>query len=499
LFRSQHLSYKYALTAYVLFGLQGLVATGGALELIFPDVVFPISFKDGRAFHLNISIFWPLIGMMGAIYFFFCQEAEQEFYSQKLINVNFWLLSSTTVLILGSLLLGFNEGREYLEAIWPLKLAVAASTLLLSFNLLRTYLASAIPRGRATLISMVTGSLTLIIFYLPNIVAHSHPTVDEITKFLVVHVWEEMSLELIGTGVLSALLIKVMGAERRITETSIYLDLTFVALAGILGTGHHYYWIGVPAFWLWIGGIFSAMQVLPAILLLYATGKSARFTNFFSLSYRDKITAALVGCSIFYHIFGASFLGLFMAYPPMNHFVHGTYITSAHSHLALFGVFGFLVLAVCFYILFTKAILTQKMYRWCWLAIFALNAGLLTMGIGLLLAGGLQAYCWRVIGLGIGETNQLIRPYLFIRMLGGIIYSAGSMLLTFIVVKSIWPNIKAIFQTEGHLAKIKCADLQHIQTPLQDLVQKEKEAKHLLLRIKCLLQKLLLLEKKSKH
>lgn len=499
MFRSQHLSYKYALVAYVLFGLQGLVATGGALELVFPDIVFPISFKDGRAFHLNISIFWPLIGMIGAIYYFFCQEAEREFYSLRLINVNFWLLSGTAILILGSILLGFNEGREYLEAIWPLKLAVAASTLLLSFNLLRTYLGSAVPRGRATLISMVTGSLTLIIFYLPNIVSYSHPTVDEITKFLVVHLWEEMSLELLGTGVLAALLIKVTEAERRITETSIYLDITFVALAGILATGHHYYWIGVPAFWLWIGGIFSAIQVVPAIVLLYAIGKSARFNNFASLSYRDKITVALVGSSMFYHIFGASFLGFFMAYPPMNRFVHGTYITSAHSHLALFGVFGFLVLAVCFYILFTEVILTPKLYRWCWLAIFALNAGLLTMGIGLLLAGGLQAYFWRVIGLSIGETNQLIRPYLFIRIFGGIIYSAGGMLLTFIVVKSIWPNIKAIFQNEGHLAKIKCDDLYCIQTVLQGLVQKEKEAEHLLIRIRCLSQKMFLLGKKSKQ
>lgn len=497
MFRSQQLSYKYALVAYVLFGLQGLVATGGALELVFPDLVFPISFKDGRAFHLNISIFWPLIGMIGAMYYFFCQEAEREFYSLRLINVNFWLLSGTAALILGSLLLGFNEGREYLEAVWPLKLAVAASTILLSFNLLRTYLGSAVPRGRATLISMVAGSLTLIIFYLPNIVAHSHPTVDEITKFLVVHLWEEMSLELIGTGVSAALLIKAMGAERRMAETSIYLDITFVALAGILGTGHHYYWVGVPSFWLWIGGIFSAMQVLPAILLLYSTVKSTSFSNFFNLSYRDKITAALVGCSIFYHIFGASFLGFFMAYPPINRFIHGTYITSAHSHLALFGVFGFLVLAVCFYILFTEAALTPKLYRWCWLAIFALNAGLLTMGIGLFLAGGLQAYFWRIVGLSIGETNQLIRPYLFLRILGGIIYSSGSMLLTFIVVKSLWPHIKSIFLAEGHPLKTKDADLHCIQAPLQDLVQKEKEAKHLLARIKFLLQKLLQLAKKS--
>jgi len=203
LFQSQRLSYKFALVAYVFFGLQAFAASIGALELAFPDVALPISYENGRAFHLNISLYWPLIGMIGGIYFFFSQEAEREFYSLKLIDINFWLLLSATCLILGSLLLGFNEGREYLEAVWPLKLAIAASILVLDFNLLRTYLAAPAPRGRATLVSMLAGSMTLLVLYLPNIASYSHPTVDELTKFLVVHLWEEMSLELIGTGVLA--------------------------------------------------------------------------------------------------------------------------------------------------------------------------------------------------------------------------------------------------------------------------------------------------------
>jgi nitric oxide reductase subunit B len=497
LFRSQHLSYKYALFAYFLFGLQGLVASGGAIDLLFPDLGNPIPFVSGRAFHLNVSIYWPLIGMIGAMYFFFCQEAEREFYSLKLITINFWMLAGTLGLILGSLLLGFNEGREYLEAIWPLKLATAACTILLCFNLFTTYLASDMPRSRATLISMVTGSVTLIIFYVPNIVSYAHPTVDEIAKFMVVHIWEEMSLELIGTGVLAALLIQVTKVKRQAVETAIYLDITFAVLAGIIATGHHYYWIGVPSYWLWLGGTFSAMQVLPAIVLLYTTVKSITFKGIADLSNRDKITLSLIGSSMFYHIFGAGFLGFLMAYPPLNRYVHGTYITSAHSHLALFGVFGFLVLALCFHILFTEIILVKKMYRWCWGAIFALNAGLLTMGIGLLIAGGLQVYFWRVIGLGIGETNEFIRPYLFIRAFGGFLYAIGSLTLTFVVIKSIWPKIQVIFQSEGQLSVINCDDLHRMHRLVGDLLQEEKKIEPLLKRIQVLYQRLLFLNKEK--
>ncbi|VBB09732.1 cytochrome c oxidase subunit i [Lucifera butyrica] len=491
MFQAQRLSGKYALVACLLFWMQGFAATVGALELAFPELVFPISYAAGRAFHLNISIYWPLIGVIGAVYFFFSLEAEQEIYSPKLVDINFWLLTGSTFLILGSLLFGFTEGREYLEAIWPLKLATAASTLLLGYNLLRTYLASKAPKSRATLVSMVAGSITLILFYVPNIMSYAQPTVDEIAKFWVVHLWEEMSLELMGTGVLAALLIQVTGAQRQATETAIYLDMTFVALAGILATGHHYYWVGVPAFWLWVGGICSALQILPAILLVYAALQTATFSGFANLEQRDQITLALVGSSLFYHIFGASFLGFFMAYPGINRYIHGTYITSAHSHLALFGVFGFLALAVCFYIIFTEFTLTSAGYRWCWAAVIALNLGLLIMGTGLLLAGGLQAYFWRVIGLSIGATNQLIQPYLFLRMLGGMVYVTGSTLLFFIIAKSVWAGTKA-YTDKAHCNNNSSS----VHELLKCLVQKEKRKKQLLYKISDILRQLLWLGKK---
>ena len=40
----------------------------------------------------------------------------------------------------------------------------------------------------------------------------------------------------------------------------VIVGLTF--LSGILGTGHHFYYIGAPSYWLWIGGIFSALEPL---------------------------------------------------------------------------------------------------------------------------------------------------------------------------------------------------------------------------------------------
>jgi nitric oxide reductase subunit B len=48
-------------------------------------------------------------------------------------------------------------------------------------------------------------------------------------------------------------------------EKWLYVIVGLVFIAGILGTAHHYYWVGVPAYWLPIGGLFSALE--PAALV----------------------------------------------------------------------------------------------------------------------------------------------------------------------------------------------------------------------------------------
>ncbi len=51
----------------------------------------------------------------------------------------------------------------------------------------------------------------------------------------------------------------------------LYVIVGFTFLSGILGIGHHYYYIGTPDYWLWIGGIFSALEPLAFLgMALYA-------------------------------------------------------------------------------------------------------------------------------------------------------------------------------------------------------------------------------------
>ena len=81
-------------------------------------------------------------------------------------------------------------------------------------------------------------------------------------RWWVVHLWVEGVWELIMGGILAYLLIKLTGVDREIVEKWLYVIVGFTFLSGILGTGHHYYYIGTPNYWLLIGGIFSALEPL---------------------------------------------------------------------------------------------------------------------------------------------------------------------------------------------------------------------------------------------
>lgn len=38
--------------------------------------------------------------------------------------------------------------------------------------------------------------------------------------------------------------------------------------SGILGLGHHYFWIGTPEYWFSIGGFFSALEPIPLVAMV---------------------------------------------------------------------------------------------------------------------------------------------------------------------------------------------------------------------------------------
>ena len=112
------------------------------------------------------------------------------------------------------------------------------------------------------------GLLSAALLYLPGMIETTNQTMD--SYWLVGGaLWVEGVWELIMGAILAYLLIKLTGVDREVIEKWLYIIVGLTFLSGILGTGHHYYFIGTPRYWLWIGGIFSALEPLAFLAWLY--------------------------------------------------------------------------------------------------------------------------------------------------------------------------------------------------------------------------------------
>jgi len=424
---SQKASYPYALSVFAFLALQSFLATAGSLHLVFPDLPTPITYTSGRAMHLNLSLLWPLLGVMGSAWYFIVEFTGSELYSPRLIKWNFWYLLAAILLLLISLALGHTEGREYLEAPLPFKVALLIGLLFFTLNLLASICKNKLFCHPETVI-IFSGFLLSSFLYLPNLFSAFHPTVEDTFRFLVVHLWEEGSLELVATTVASLWLasLKVVPLSR--AKRLILWEATLVLFSGALASAHHFYWIGLPRFWQLIGAVASAMQVIPVALLGITAFRTLYPSNFLHPSLYFFYS------SVFWNMVGVGLLGFLLALPPLNFYVHGTYLTSAHSHMALFGFFGFLVLGTSYFILTRRSSLSPTHKRRVKLAVIFLNTGLAIMSGGLIIAGLLQTYLYYVAGLNFAQVHLLLNPYLLLRAAGGAVFGAGA----FLLVLEVW-------------------------------------------------------------
>ena len=157
----------------------------------------------------------------------------------------------------------------------PLDFLVVADVLAFIANIGAT-----VWRGRrmtTTAMVLFFGLLMAALLYLPGMIPTTNQTEDSYWRWWVVHLWVEGVWELIMGAILSFLLIKLTGVDREVVEKWLYIIVGFTFLSGILGTGHHYYYIGTPRYWLIVGGVFSALEPVAFLgMAIYAIAMARR-------------------------------------------------------------------------------------------------------------------------------------------------------------------------------------------------------------------------------
>ncbi|MDN5199747.1 cbb3-type cytochrome c oxidase subunit I [Fulvivirgaceae bacterium BMA10] len=420
-YKSQKVAYWFFALCMLLFLLQ---ITYGFI-MAFAHAGFDglhdfIPFNAATATHKNLLVVWLLSGFMGAAYYIIPEESKTELVSVKLAYLQLISLAVVGVVAIIGFHLNYWEGRKFLEIPRPLDYLVVINVLLFLYLILATLFKT---KNRTTTSMVLTmGLVFAALLYLPGMIWFDSQTMDSFFRWWVVHLWVEGVWELIMGGILAYLLIKLTGVDREVIEKWLYVIVGLTFLSGILGTGHHFYYIGTPKYWLMIGGIFSALEPLAFLgMALFAVNmyrKSGR-THPNKLAMNWTLGTAIVAFA------GAGLLGLAHTLPSVNLYTHGTLVTAMHGHLAFWGAYGMLVLAMITYSLpnMTGRKLydnTKGLYAF-WLS----NIGMVGMTTAFAASGVAQVYLERRMGLDFMEVQKELEVHFYVLIACAALFTIG--------------------------------------------------------------------------
>ncbi|HLK09776.1 MAG TPA: cbb3-type cytochrome c oxidase subunit I [Candidatus Binatia bacterium] len=471
---SQEASSLFLAVVAVLFLLQTLA--GGALAhyRVEPggfygfDLSRWLPYNLLRTWHLQLAIFWIATAWVAGGLFLAPLVGGGDPPGQR-AGV-FVLLAALAVVVAGSLLgeaLGIrdrlgslwfwlgHQGSEYLDLgrLWQCLLAVGlVFWLFLMFRALRPAMRRPGEGGLAAL--FLYSAVAIPLFYLPALFygPDTNFTVIDNWRFWIIHLWVEGFFELFATTLVAVMFFQ-MGLVNATTATRlVYLDAILYLGAGIVGTGHHWYFTGQGTLNMGLAACFSAMEVVPLTLLTLDAWDFVSLRNRQcpecgqAFAARQRWAIYFLMAVGFWNFVGAGVFGFLINLPIVSYFEVGTLLTSNHGHTAMFGVFGMLALAVLVFCL--RALLDDARWRrvepLVGVGFWGLNGGLALMVVLDLFPGGVLQL-WDVLTHGYWHARRL--PFLMTGTFHALEWArivADSAFLVFGVVPIVAATLRAV-------------------------------------------------------
>jgi nitric oxide reductase subunit B len=415
---SQQATIKYFVIVAFLFLLQVLV--GGATAHYRADpgsfygIDFPTFFPSNifRTWHLQLAVFWIATGYIAGGLFLAISlggiEPKGQVKGVNLLFVALLIVALGSLLgemlgvfqLLGKLWFWFgHQGWEYLDLgrAWQVLLAIGLVIwLILIFRGIGP--ARKEPEQREISSLFLYAALAIPLFYLPAMFFNSTTnfTVVDNWRFWIIHLWVEGFFELFVTTMVAVLFYKLGMVTRQTATRVIYLDAILFLGAGIIGTGHHWYWTGQSNINMALAAMFSAMEVVPLTLLTLDAWDFVKLSKGKcdicgkEISIPHKWTFYFMMAVGFWNFLGAGIFGFLINLPIVSYFEVGTILTPNHGHAAMMGVFG--MFAVAFMIFAMRQVLPDgewlNVEKYIQVSFWGLNIGLALMVILNLFPGG---------------------------------------------------------------------------------------------------------------
>ncbi len=410
----------YFLVVAGLFLLQGLLGGANAHYHVEPGGFYGLNIADifpynlTRTWHVQLALFFVTASFLAMGIFIAPMISGHEPRHQDKLAIA--LFGAVVIVVVGSLLgeaasyknqmspgglwwwIG-TQGWEYLDLgrLWQILLTIG---LIFWVIILIRGIRKRLPLEHCGNMPwlFLYSAISIPLFYAAGLVftKHSNFAVVDFWRFWVVHLWVEDFLELFTT-IMVAYIFVLLGVVRQVTATRIiYLDVILYSIGGVIGTMHHLYFSGAPAIHMSLGAFFSAMEVIPLVLLTYEAWRFMRLGSRNVAGVPEhSIRASTLGTPAssfphkwsvmfliavgFWNFLGAGVFGFLINLPIVSYYEIGTQFTANHAHGAMMGVYG--MLAMGFFMFVARYFIppdaaSERAMRW---SFWSLNIGLAWM------------------------------------------------------------------------------------------------------------------------
>jgi nitric oxide reductase subunit B len=465
---SQKATVKYFLVVTLLFLLQIVMGMFTAHYGVEGQGFYGIPLADylpyvvTRTWHTQLGIFWIATAWLAAGLFiapFICGYEPKR---QKLgVDV---LFGALLIVVLGSMAgqwlsvmhklpgsLWFwfgHQGYEYVDLGRVWQAALFVGLLLWLFLIARTALPALKQKGNSkSLITLYFLSTTgIALFYSPGLFwgMRSHLSVVEYWRWWVVHLWVEGYFEVFATVVIAFLFAKLRVIRAESAAQAALLSGAIYLSGGIIGTLHHLYFAGTPTVALAFGSVFSALEIVPLLLVGHEAVANIRRSKARPWLKQYKWVVYFFVAVAFWNLVGAGIFG-FMINPPIAlYYMQGLNTTAVHAHGALYGVYGTLGLGLLLFCLRAMKPELKWKERPIWFAFWAINIGLmLEILLSLLPVGLMQTYQSVSVGYWSARSSEFMQTDLmqtlrWLRMIGDTIFALGAISFVYFALNLMW-------------------------------------------------------------
>lgn len=433
------------------YGVEGNGFYGLKLDTLLP-------YSISRTWHIQLAIFWIATSWLATGLYIAPAVSGVEPKFQR-FGVNFLFLA-LLVIVLGSLLgewmgvmqkFGYvnnfwfgHQGYEYVDLgrFWQIFLFIG---LILWLLLMVRALLPALRKpseNRALLTMFLIASVAIAAFYGAGLMwgRQTHLSIAEYWRWWVVHLWVEGFFEVFATVVAAFLFVRMGLLKIRFATTGVLFATIIYLTGGIIGTFHHLYFAGTPIAVLALGASFSALEVVPLVLMgfeAYSNLKLSRSTSWVK-AYKWPIYC-FISVS-FWNLVGAGIFGFLINPPIALYYMQGLNTTPVHGHTAMFGVYGMLGIGLMLFVLkglTSKYVWKDKVIRF---AFWSINVGLLLMVLlSVLPIGFAQTLASVKHGMWYARSAEFMQdPTLqfirWLRIIGDTIFAIGTVALAWFVI-----------------------------------------------------------------